>query len=93
VSHFRVGDRVVIVRAARNPANIGRQACVTSELIPCVDGGWDWPAGTRVHIIEAADGELFSVTPSWIEPYRDDGSERGEWDELTRRVCKVSEDA
>ena len=81
---YRIGDRVVVVAVEFHPDNIGAAGVVTSVLM-------DPPYGCKktapVHTVELPHGDFWCL-PSEIEPYRDDSSEKGEWTDELRELCK-----
>ena len=104
MSRFKVGDRVVIVRS-HCPERIGEVASIVSDLTPasCSRGrrhqrGFCWcaqgsPLLHELDIPARAPHGVIAYPPSHLEPYRDDGSERGEWTAELKRLCRVKEDA
>ena len=58
---------------------------------------WRVPLGTMGHRL-SGKATMFPGAVLWyptthLEPYRDDGSERGEWTAELKRLCRVKENA
>jgi hypothetical protein len=96
MSRFKVGDRVVIVKSTR-----GRVGTVTTVIGTSVrlaaheyrnPGPWSClPKGTVMYILDLppASGRRWVSAPgSWLEFYRPDHNEKGEWTDELRELCK-----
>jgi hypothetical protein len=93
VSKFKVGDRVVIVKALRAD-NIGRVATVLTEPRPFQHIGYAVTFGTLVHVIDAPSvlGQpTSSCPPAWLEPYRPDHNEKVAWTPELLDLCRQPE--
>ena len=91
---FKPGDRAVVVKAPRKPENLGAVVTVLSGLMPLC--GRLWKPGDFGYQVDLPYEKPFTgiaVFPDQIEPYRDDGSEKGEWTEELRKLCRVKENA
>jgi hypothetical protein len=96
---FKVGDRVVVVKDGPTPGRVGSVAVVigVEERFAAHEyekpGPWSFlPKGTVMYILDlppAAPGWHVAFPGTHLEPYRDDGNERGEWTEELRRLCKT----
>ncbi len=95
MSRFKIGDRVVIVRSYV-PDRIGVVTTVRSELRRST-----YDRTLFVHQLDLPyggpekkwAGQPAVYTPDALEPYRDDGNEKAEWTDETRRICRVKEEA
>lgn len=94
---FKVGDRVVIVRSPL-ARMVGRVATITA-LTELRGGEWcsQLPVGTPLWRLSIPSvhgpGNYVSYPAAYLERVPDDGHLAGEWDELTRRLCKPKVDA
>jgi hypothetical protein len=89
VTHvFRPGDRALLIKSKRG-VNTGLPTTVVSHARECSC------CAMVIHDIVMDDGRNYHCPPAWLEPYRPDHSERGEWTEELLRLCgvKVEEEA
>jgi hypothetical protein len=91
---FRIGDRVVIVRADKGCEQmIGEVATITSGLVRAeyqLDPIEDWPVGTLVHSLDIPTNKenwVIGYPPEYLELYRNDGNEKATWTRQLRKLC------
>jgi hypothetical protein len=91
---FRVGDRVIIVRADQGCEKmIGEVATITSGLTRIAvqpDPIRHWAVGTMVHDLDIPmkeKDEVCAYPPEYLELYRNDGNEKARWTKQLRKLC------
>lgn len=92
MSRFKVGDRVEIIKAISLPWLVGQRATVVAPLAVFHCDRPHEMNGKLTHDLDIEVGHyIVSAPPEFLRLVPDDGHERGEWDELTLRLCKPEE--
>lgn len=95
---FTIGTRVIVLRDALHPLNVGAVTIVTSELVQLTRPGYVSPRsweGEWVHrvALDAGRGRVTVYRPKDLARYRADDRKATRWTDELRKLCLVEERA